>query len=64
MPRAPELEESTSDAEWDAAVESTRCDELKLCVPRDEDRAKVETAAYLSALVSNYLFTGRLKRGP
>jgi hypothetical protein len=42
----------------------TRCDELKLCVPRDEDRAKVETAAYLSALVSNYLFTGRLKRGP
>jgi hypothetical protein len=42
----------------------TRCDELKLCVPRDEDRARVETTAYLSALVSNYLFTGRLKRGP
>jgi hypothetical protein len=41
-----------------------RCDELSLCVPSDEDRAKVETAAYLSALVSNYLFTGRLKRGP
>jgi hypothetical protein len=42
----------------------TRCDELRLCVPGDEDRAKLETAAYLSALVSNYLFTGRLKRGP
>ena len=42
----------------------TRCTELKLCVPRDEDRAKIETAAYLSALASNYLFTGRLKRGP
>jgi len=40
-----------------------RCDELRLCV-RDDDRAKIETAAYLSALVSNYLFTGRLKRGP
>jgi hypothetical protein len=42
----------------------TRCDELKLCVPRDEDRARIETAVYLSALASNYLFTGRLKRGP
>ncbi|HUE39700.1 MAG TPA: hypothetical protein VMR29_09360 [Candidatus Binatia bacterium] len=42
----------------------TRCDELKLGVPRDEDRAKVETTAYLSALASNYRFTGRLKRGP
>jgi Putative zinc-binding metallo-peptidase len=42
----------------------TRCDELRLCVPKEEDRAKLETAAYLSALVSNYLFTGRLKRGP
>ena len=42
----------------------TRCDELKLCMPRDEDRVKVEVAAYLSALVSNYLFTGRLKRSP
>ena len=41
-----------------------RCDELRLCVPRDEDRTKIETSAYLSALVSNYLFTGRLKRGP
>jgi hypothetical protein len=41
-----------------------RCDGLKLCVPRDEDRAKLEMAAYLSALVSNFLFTGRLKRGP
>jgi hypothetical protein len=41
-----------------------RCDGLKLFVPRDEDRAKLEMAAYLSALVSNYLFTGRLKRGP
>jgi hypothetical protein len=41
-----------------------RCDGLKLCVPRDEDRARLEMAAYLSALVSNYLFTGRLKRGP
>ncbi|MGH7818636.1 MAG: putative zinc-binding metallopeptidase, partial [Candidatus Binatia bacterium] len=39
----------------------TRCDELKLCVPRDEDRAKIEAAVYLSALASNYLFTGRLK---
>jgi len=43
---------------------ATRCDELRLCVPRDEDRANVDTSAYLSALVSNYLFTGRLKRGP
>jgi putative zinc-binding metallo-peptidase len=42
----------------------TRCDELRLRVPGEEDGAKLETAAYLSALVSNYLFTGRLKRGP
>lgn len=41
-----------------------RCDELRLCVSGGDDRPKVETAAYLSALVSNYLFTGRLKRGP
>jgi hypothetical protein len=41
-----------------------RADELGLSVPADEDRAKIHTTAYLSALVSNYVFTGRLKRGP
>ncbi len=43
---------------------ANRCDELALFLPPDESRAKIETAAYLSALVSNYVFTGRLKRGP
>lgn len=39
-----------------------RSDALKLCVPRDVERAKMELTAYLSALVSNYALTGRLKR--
>jgi hypothetical protein len=42
----------------------TRCDQLRLGVSGEQDRAKLETAAYLSALISNYLFTGRLKREP
>jgi hypothetical protein len=43
---------------------AARCDELGLGAPADEQRARVELAAFLSALVSNYLFTGRFKRGP
>ncbi len=39
----------------------TRCDELKLYLPHDETRAHLEITAYLAALVSNYLFTGKFK---
>ena len=41
-----------------------RCQELKLTIPPPLERASVsfELAAYLSAMVTNYLHTGRFKR--
>lgn len=39
-----------------------RCEELKLYVTQDEARMQMELAAYLSALVSHYLFTGSFRR--
>jgi len=39
-----------------------RCGELKLYLTVDEPRARVEMTAYLSALASHYLFTGRFKQ--
>lgn len=41
-----------------------RCQQLKLTVPPPQDRVRVsfELAAYLSAMVTNYLHTGRFKR--
>ncbi|MCK5242985.1 putative zinc-binding metallopeptidase [bacterium] len=38
-----------------------RCDELKLFVDPDEIKTGIEITAYLTALVSNYLFTGKFK---
>jgi hypothetical protein len=35
---------------------------LHLPAPADEERALLEVGAYLSALVTNYLHTGRFKR--
>ncbi len=39
-----------------------RCQELKLQSPRDPVTLHMELAAYLSALVTNHLYTGRFKR--
>jgi hypothetical protein len=39
-----------------------RCQELKLETPRDSVRLQFELAAYLAALVTNHLHTGRFKR--
>jgi hypothetical protein len=39
-----------------------RCRELKLQSPRDPVTLHIELAAYLSALVTNHLYTGRFKR--
>jgi hypothetical protein len=39
-----------------------RCRELKLQAPRDALALHMELAAYLSALVTNHLYTGRFKR--
>ena len=39
-----------------------RCLALKLYMPDDAEKAEVEFAAYLSALVSNYIHTNRFKR--
>lgn len=41
---------------------TARCDELKLYVAGDETRTQMELAAYLSSLVSHYLFTGSFQR--
>ena len=41
---------------------SQRCDELKLQVGADEPALLVQVTAYLTALVTNYLFTGKFKR--
>lgn len=38
-----------------------RCDELRLRVPAEKEKAQFEITAYLTALVSNYLFTGKFK---
>jgi len=39
-----------------------RCQELKLQSPRDPVTLHMELAAYLSALVTNHLYTGKFKR--
>lgn len=39
-----------------------RCQELKLSAPKDPTRANFELAAYLAALVTNHMYTGRFKR--
>jgi len=39
-----------------------RCQKLKLAAPRDSVRLQFELAAYLAALVTNHLHTGRFKR--
>jgi len=39
-----------------------RCQELKLTAPQNVVRLHFELAAYLSALVTNHLYTGRFKR--
>jgi hypothetical protein len=39
-----------------------RCQELRLAAPRDPVTLHMELAAYLSALVTNHLYTGRFKR--
>lgn len=39
-----------------------RCQELKLSAPRDPARPYFELAAYLAALVTNHMYTGRFKR--
>jgi len=39
-----------------------RCQELKLTAPQDPVRLHFDLAAYLSALVTNHLYTGRFKR--
>jgi hypothetical protein len=39
-----------------------RAKELKLPAPRDHERVMLELAAYLSAMVTNHLHTGRFKR--
>jgi hypothetical protein len=41
---------------------SLRCDELKLQVEGDDPALLVQVTAYLTALVTNYLFTGKFKR--
>ncbi|MBI3698089.1 MAG: putative zinc-binding metallopeptidase [Acidobacteria bacterium] len=39
-----------------------RCQQLKLPAPRDQGRLPFELAAYLAALVTNHLHTGKFKR--
>jgi hypothetical protein len=39
-----------------------RCHELKLSAPKDQARLDFELAAYLAALVTNHMYTGRFKR--
>ncbi|HJT87607.1 MAG TPA: putative zinc-binding metallopeptidase [Bryobacteraceae bacterium] len=39
-----------------------RCQELKLSAPGDAARLHFELAAYLAALVTNHMYTGRFKR--
>ena len=39
-----------------------RCQELKLFAPKDQVRLDFELAAYLGALVTNHMYTGRFKR--
>ncbi|MBZ5577335.1 MAG: putative zinc-binding metallopeptidase [Acidobacteriia bacterium] len=39
-----------------------RCQELKLTAPQDPVRLHFELAAYLAALVTNHMYTGRFKR--
>lgn len=39
-----------------------RCQELKLSAPKDPARLYFELAAYLGALVTNHMYTGRFKR--
>lgn len=39
-----------------------RCEALSLCVRRDEPRTLLELGAYLSAMVTTHLHTGRYKR--
>ena len=39
-----------------------RCKELKLAAPPDPARLHFELAAYLAALVTNHMYTGRFKR--
>jgi hypothetical protein len=41
---------------------SLRCRELKLPAPRDSVRLQFDLSAYLAALVTNHLHTGRFKR--
>lgn len=41
---------------------SRRCDELGLTAAADDPALLVQVTAYLTALVTNYLFTGRFKR--
>lgn len=40
---------------------AARADELRLHAPKDPGRTMLEITAYLTALVSNYLFTGKFK---
>jgi hypothetical protein len=39
-----------------------RCQALKLAAPKDPARLYFELAAYLAALVTNHMYTGRFKR--
>ncbi len=39
-----------------------RCRQLRLTTPPDSDRVSFELAAYLAAMVTNHLHTGRFKR--
>lgn len=39
-----------------------RCQKLRLRAPRDSSRMQFELGAYLAALVTNHLYTGRFKR--
>jgi hypothetical protein len=39
-----------------------RCQEMKLTAPKDTARLQFELAAFLAALVTNHLYTGRFKR--
>ncbi|NQU10495.1 hypothetical protein HQ590_06885 [bacterium] len=41
----------------------TRCDELDLYARTDDPGLPLQIAAYVTALVMNYLFTGKFKRG-
>lgn len=40
----------------------SRCQELALSAPRDQSKLLIELAAYLAALVTNHMHTGRFKR--